>query len=117
MTSRPWEITTDSCQEILVYSIADDLWYTQTATGDVPEERRRFCAGLAYAEDRSSYNMYDTSKLIKLSLTLRSYLYGGASIGDGVGYGDVYILSLPSFTWIKVSTALGLNNKHATPQC
>lgn len=31
-----------------------------------------------------------------------SYLFGGASVGEGVGYGDVYVLSLPSFTWIKV---------------
>ncbi|KAF2281401.1 uncharacterized protein EI97DRAFT_472800 [Westerdykella ornata] len=73
-------------QEILVYSIGDDLWYRQTATGDIPEQRRRFCAGLAHAQDRSSFNIY---------------LYGGASIGDGVGFGDVYVLSLPSFTWIK----------------
>ncbi|KAF2749188.1 hypothetical protein M011DRAFT_475920 [Sporormia fimetaria CBS 119925] len=71
---------------ILVYSIGDNRWYRETATGEVPEMRRRFCAGLAYAEDRSSYNIY---------------LYGGASVGDGVGFGDVYVLSLPSFTWIK----------------
>jgi hypothetical protein len=30
------------------------------------------------------------------------YLYGGASINEGPGFGDTYILSLPSFTWIKV---------------
>ncbi|KAF2629730.1 hypothetical protein BU25DRAFT_420000 [Macroventuria anomochaeta] len=26
---------------------------------------------------------------------------GGASVDHGIGYGDVWILSLPSFTWIK----------------
>ena len=35
------------------------------------------------------------------NLDLR-YLYGGASINEGPGFGDTYILSLPSFTWIKV---------------
>jgi len=47
--------------------------------------RRRFCAGATWAQDRSSYNIY---------------LFGGASIGNGPGFGDTYILSLPSFTWI-----------------
>lgn len=80
------EVEGKNMTEILVYSIGDDLWYLQTATGEVPEARRRFCAGAAWAEDRSSYNIY---------------LYGGASIEEGVGFGDVYVLSLPSFTWIK----------------
>ncbi|CAI6339888.1 unnamed protein product [Periconia digitata] len=72
---------------IRIYDIANNLWFMQNATGDeIPGNRRRFCAGAAWAEDRSSYNIY---------------LYGGASVGDGTGYGDVWILSLPSFTWIK----------------
>ncbi|KAJ6211791.1 hypothetical protein PSV09DRAFT_1159488 [Bipolaris maydis] len=75
--------------DILVYDIGNDLWYKQKASGvRVPENRRRFCAGAAWADDRSSYN---------ISVDL-SYLYGGVSVGDGVGFGDVWILSLPSFT-------------------
>lgn len=42
---------------IFIYDIASSKWYTQTATGDVPEMRRRFCAGATWASDRSSYNM------------------------------------------------------------
>lgn len=42
---------------IFIYDIASSKWYTQTATGDVPEMRRRFCAGAAWAQDQSSYNM------------------------------------------------------------
>ncbi|CAI6335497.1 unnamed protein product [Periconia digitata] len=73
--------------DIYIYDIANVLWYKQTASGDdIPGNRRRFCAGAAWAEDRSSYNIY---------------LFGGASIGEGVGYGDVWVLSLPSFKWIK----------------
>ena len=43
--------------EIHVYDILSQTWYTQTATGDVPLPRRRFCAGATWAPDRSSYNM------------------------------------------------------------
>ncbi|OCK82337.1 hypothetical protein K432DRAFT_472509 [Lepidopterella palustris CBS 459.81] len=58
-----------------------------TATGNVPDMRRRFCAGATWAQDRSSYNIY---------------LYGGASMPPNTnGFDDVYILTLPSFTWIK----------------
>lgn len=42
---------------ILIYDVASSKWYTQTASGDVPEMRRRFCAGATWAQDRSSYNM------------------------------------------------------------
>jgi hypothetical protein len=43
---------------IYIYDLANDKWYTQNATGDVPEMRRRFCAGATWAQDQSSYNMY-----------------------------------------------------------
>ncbi|OGM47258.1 hypothetical protein ABOM_003932 [Aspergillus bombycis] len=72
--------------EILLYDISGSKWYTQKATGDVPERRRRFCAGVTWAEDHSSYNIY---------------LYGGIGALGGVGFDDIYILSMPSFKWIK----------------
>ena len=43
---------------IQIYDIQSSKWYTQTAVGDVPSARRRFCAGAAWAPDQSSYNMY-----------------------------------------------------------
>ncbi|KZM20907.1 uncharacterized protein EKO05_0006355 [Ascochyta rabiei] len=73
--------------DIFIYDIANARWYRQTTSGaELPGSRRRACAGVVWAEDRSSYNIY---------------LYGGASVGEGEGYGDVWVLSLPSFTWIK----------------
>jgi hypothetical protein len=46
-------------QDIYLYDIANDVWYKQTAGGrEIPEDRRRFCAGAAWADDRSSYNMF-----------------------------------------------------------
>ena len=69
-----------------MYDIANSKWYTKKATGQVPEQRRRFCAGATWAQDQSSYNIY---------------LYGGLAVPAGVGFDDIYILSIPSFTWIK----------------
>jgi len=43
---------------IYIYDIQSTKWYTQTAVGDVPPDRRRFCAGATWAPDYSSYNMY-----------------------------------------------------------
>ncbi len=43
---------------INIYDIRSSKWYTQTAGGTVPWARRRFCAGAAWAPDKSSYNMY-----------------------------------------------------------
>jgi hypothetical protein len=42
---------------ILIYDVASSKWYTQTTTGNVPGARRQFCAGVTWADDRSSYNM------------------------------------------------------------
>ncbi|KAK3059914.1 hypothetical protein LTS18_009772, partial [Coniosporium uncinatum] len=63
-------------------------WYLQNATGDIPDPRRQFCNVLVSATDNSSHNIY---------------LYGG-SMGprDYRFYDDVYVLSLPSFTWTKI---------------
>jgi hypothetical protein len=53
--------------------------------------------------------MYSTSML-----TFPSYLYGGYGFGDRPAYDDVYILSLPSFTWIKVFPVDGSDSKPST---
>ncbi|KAH7125767.1 hypothetical protein B0J11DRAFT_615097 [Dendryphion nanum] len=74
--------------QIHMLDIASTRWYTQTATGsvegEIPQPRRGFCAGAAWAEDRSSYNIY---------------VYGGIG-ANGTALGDLWILSLPSFKWI-----------------
>jgi hypothetical protein len=92
-----------SMADILVYDIGGSLWYNQTATGDVPDMRRRFCAGATWAADQSSYNMYDLSILRFFDLAnVYRYLYGGAGVPpNGGAFDDVYILSIPSFQWIK----------------
>jgi hypothetical protein len=44
--------------EIFVYDVLSSKWYTQNATGDIPGARRRFCGGVMWATDQSSYNMW-----------------------------------------------------------
>ncbi|OAL21572.1 hypothetical protein AYO22_07968 [Fonsecaea multimorphosa] len=72
-------------------SSGKNMWYKQTATGDVPASGRvDFCLVAAPAQDNSSSNIY---------------LYGGTS--NGTIFDDVYVLSLPSFTWVKMITVGG----------
>ncbi|KKA28696.1 hypothetical protein TD95_003438 [Thielaviopsis punctulata] len=79
--------TAQPMNKIMLYDIANPRWYTQTASGDIPGNRRLFCAGAAWAKDRSSYNIY---------------IYGGMDVHEGWGYDDLYILSIPSFRWIQM---------------
>lgn len=71
-----------------VYDIASSTWYLQNTTGDAPGQLTQFCSVVATANDSSSFNVY---------------IYGGY---DGLNAGDppsddVWILSIPSFQWIK----------------
>ncbi|EXJ57685.1 uncharacterized protein A1O5_12475 [Cladophialophora psammophila CBS 110553] len=62
-------------------------WYQQKATGNAPAARVDFCLVAAPAQDNSSSSIY---------------LYGGTS--NGTIFDDIYVLSLPSFTWVQVFT-------------
>ncbi|KAK4231534.1 autophagy-related protein 3 [Podospora fimiseda] len=87
--------------QIFLYDVLSSKWYTQNATGHVPQMRRRFCAGAVWAQDRSSYNIY---------------LYGGAGLPpDTAGFDDVYILTIPSFQWVKMDPTTEGNTTGARP--
>jgi hypothetical protein len=49
--------TAQTFDQILVYDPSTDAWYSQTAAGELPENRRRFCGDVAWAPDYSSFNM------------------------------------------------------------
>lgn len=71
-----------------IYDVASRSWYLQNTTGDAPGQLTEFCSVVAPAKDSSSFNVY---------------IYGGY---DGLNSGDlpsddVWILSIPAFTWIK----------------
>ena len=73
-----------------VYDIANSTWYKQSTSGASPPIRVDPCAVVAAAPDGSSFNIY---------------LYGGQNLipyGSQIQYSDMWILTIPSFTWIKV---------------
>ncbi|KAK0271637.1 hypothetical protein LTR35_013391 [Friedmanniomyces endolithicus] len=43
--------------QIYLYDLASGLSYTQTTSGNAPNMRRRFCGGVSWPKDQSSYNM------------------------------------------------------------
>ncbi|KAF4412470.1 Kelch repeat-containing protein [Colletotrichum fructicola] len=80
-------LTPQPMDEIFLYDVANTKWYTQKTSGRTPEIRRRFCGGATWAQDQSSYNIY---------------IFGGAGFPpDTTGYDDIYILTIPSFQWIR----------------
>ncbi|KAI0406093.1 hypothetical protein F4802DRAFT_613721 [Xylaria palmicola] len=74
-----------------VYDIASSQWYHQATSGDEkPGVRVNPCAVVFSAPDASSFNVY---------------LYGGQNllpVGEQEQYADVWILTVPAFTWIRV---------------
>ncbi|KAI5455986.1 hypothetical protein BGZ63DRAFT_367933 [Mariannaea sp. PMI_226] len=80
-------LTPQPLNEIFLYDVANAKWYTQKTSGNTPDIRRRFCGGATWADDQSSYNIY---------------IYGGFGFPPNTtGYDDVYILTIPSFQWIR----------------
>ena len=76
-----------------VFDIATSSWYKQATSGPTPGIRVNPCAVVAAASDGSSYNVH---------------LYGGQNLipyGEQKQYDDIWILTIPSFTWIKIDTA------------
>ncbi|KAK5653939.1 hypothetical protein OQA88_7864 [Cercophora sp. LCS_1] len=76
-----------------VFDIANSEWYHQQTSGTAPTVRVNPCAVIASAPDASSFNIY---------------LYGGQNLTPyATQYSDMYILSIPSFTWFKVPMSHG----------
>ncbi|KAI1373708.1 hypothetical protein F4677DRAFT_215733 [Hypoxylon crocopeplum] len=88
--------TTDaysSMSTIDVYDIKTSTWYHQQTSGGAPQVRVNPCAVIFSAPDASSFNIY---------------MYGGQNLlpyGNQTQYTDIWILTVPSFTWIKVDTS------------
>jgi hypothetical protein len=76
-----------------VFDIATSKWYKQSTSGPTPPIRVNPCAVAQSAPDGSS---------------IQVYMYGGQNLvpaGSQTQYDDVWILTIPSFTWIKVDTS------------
>ncbi|KAL1847259.1 hypothetical protein Daus18300_013994 [Diaporthe australafricana] len=79
---------TNDMSTLDVYDIANSVWYHQQTTGTAPGVRVNPCAVIATAPDASSFQIY---------------LFGGQNLqpaGNQIQYDDMYILTIPSFTWI-----------------
>jgi Kelch motif len=75
-----------------VYDIAGQTWYKQATSGPTPEYRVNPCAVATSAADGSSVQVH---------------LFGGQKLlpyGSQEQYDDLWVLSVPSFTWIQVDT-------------
>ena len=76
-----------------VYDIKSSTWYKQSTSGSTPKYRVNPCSVALSAPDGSSTNVY---------------MYGGQNLlpyGEQVQYDDMWILSIPSFTWVEVDTS------------
>ncbi|KAF3921977.1 hypothetical protein ABW20_dc0104016 [Dactylellina cionopaga] len=79
---------------IRVYDTETQQWYTQRTNGDLPSNRYwAGCSIVVPAPDKSSYQIIT---------------YGGANNQDT--FGDVWALSIPSFTWVKLSDDVTSNS-------
>ncbi|KAK6213689.1 kelch domain-containing protein [Colletotrichum tabaci] len=88
-----------------VFDIATSEWYHQRTTGDRPSVRVNPCAAIASAPDASSFQIY---------------FFGGQTLqpfGNQTQYNDMYILSIPAFTWIKVDAGDGVPAPRAGHTC
>ena len=75
-----------------IFDIAKSTWYRQSTSGSYPTLRVNPCAVAASAPDGSSTNIY---------------MYGGQNLipyMNQTQFGDMWILTIPSFTWIQVDT-------------
>jgi hypothetical protein len=85
-------ITFTQMNIIDVFDIATSTWYKQATSGPTPPIRVNPCTVVQSAPDGSS---------------IQVYMYGGQNLvpaGSQIQYDDVWILTLPSFTWIQVDT-------------
>ena len=74
-----------------IYDVAGDRWYQQTTSGGPAGALTRGCAVVAPAQDGSSFNIYHYGGYDGLHVT--------GDFND-----DVWVLSIPSFTWTKVAS-------------
>ncbi|KAL1597100.1 hypothetical protein SLS60_008682 [Paraconiothyrium brasiliense] len=81
----------ETMREVLVYDTASDNWYRQSTTADdddYPTGRWIFCMTAVSAPDNSSHSIY---------------MYGGDTQGGFAdAQSDMWILTVPSFHWLRV---------------
>jgi hypothetical protein len=99
-TSESKSQSPDFMTSLPIYDIASQTWYMQNTSGTPPGQLTEFCSVVAAANDSSSFSVY---------------IYGGY---DGLNANDqpsddVWILSIPSFTWIKAYSGASSHGRSA----
>ena len=82
---------------VSVYDIGNEMWYQQSTTGDIPPWRYMGCSVTVNAPDQSSHSIY---------------VFGGWGNSFGGSDGNVYVLSIPSFRWIRVNEDSNRRSRH-----
>ncbi|KAK5086866.1 hypothetical protein LTR05_004036 [Lithohypha guttulata] len=92
MIKAPESAPNDFMTKVAVYDIHQDAWYLQETNGGkegvTPRQLSAFCTVTTAPDDGSSLSIY---------------VYGGYDGGYGNANDEVWVLSIPSFTWTLVS--------------
>ena len=83
---------------VSIYDIGNGTWYQQAATGEIPPWRYMGCSVVVSAPDQSSHSIY---------------VFGGWGNSFGGSDGNVYVLSIPSFRWIRVNEDSNRRSRHS----
>ena len=83
---------------VSVFDIGNGTWYQQAATGDIPPWRYMGCSVVVSAPDQSSHSIY---------------VFGGWGNSFGGSDGHVYVLSIPSFRWMRVNEDSNRRSRHS----
>jgi len=101
--------------EIVVYDIDGDKWYTHRTSGDTPPPTAEFCSVVASSVDDSTHQIYVYGGYNGLTFGQYDNIgrYTNISLTVSNDYDDVWVLSIPSFTWTKVYSGENMNARRA----
>jgi hypothetical protein len=83
--------TLSDFSSIKIYDVKSGNWYDQPTSGTPPEARVTFCAVASHSES-----------------SMEIFIHSGFSGFTTLAYDDVYVLSLPSFSWYKADYTPGI---------
>ena len=83
--------------DITVFDPVTNKWYHQTVSGSAPSPRSRFCTVAVHDPAPLSGSGGFASGSYDI------FIYGGWKGNAGEGFDEVWVLTLPAFTWISVN--------------
>lgn len=92
--ANPDSSIANDMRQILIYDVSSKKWLSQNATGTpdrpnlIPASRVLGCSSLVSAPDNSSHNIY---------------VFDGETQLGGPRVNDIWVLTLPSFNWIRIT--------------